>query len=216
MREFFSIIKRFAGPYKGYLTGSILLNLLSAIFNLFSFAMIIPILDIIFNPQSYENQVIAFKTWSESADVKEFLMGNLNATACYLNTEFGGSTTLLIIGCFFGFITLLKTASQFASTVAIIPMRTGIVRDIRVIIYQKLLSLPIGYFTNQKRGDIMARIGGDVNEVENSITSSLETLIKNPILIAIYFTTLFSLSWELTLFTITVVPFISFIMGAIG
>ena len=216
MREFFRVIRRFAGPYKGYLAGSILLNLLSAIFNLFSFAMIIPILDIIFNPAAYEGKVMAFKSWSESADMKEFLMDNLNATACYLNTEFGGSTTLLIIGCFFGLITLFKTASQFASIIALAPMRTGIVRDIRVMIYKKLLSLPIGYFTGQKRGDIIARMGGDVGEVENSITSCLEMLIKNPILIIIYFTTLFYISWELTLFTIAVVPVISLIMGAIG
>ena len=215
MREFFKVLKRFVGPYKWYLGGSIFLNLLSAVFNLFSFAMIIPILDILF--KTNEGVTYTFIEWSDSTyEFKDILMNNMSYFVSHLNEQVGGSNTLLIIGCIFGFVTLLKTASYFASAAVLVPMRTGIMRDIRIRIYKKLLSLPIGFFSHQKKGDIIARMSGDVNEVENSITSSLEMLIKNPILIAIYFVTLFYISWELTLFTLAVVPVISLTMGAIG
>ena len=214
MRDFLKLIKRFLKPYMGYFVGSVSLNLLSAVFNLFSFAMIIPILDIIFKTNEATYQFIA---WDNSAyDFKDILMNNLSYYVTDLNAKVGGSNTLLIIGCIFGFITLLKTASSFGATAIMVPLRTNIVRDIRVLIYKKLLNLNLGFFSNQRKGDIIARMGGDVNEVEFSLTSSLEMLIKNPILIIIYFATLFYLSWELTLFTLAVVPIISFVMGFLG
>lgn len=213
MRDFWKLLKRFVGPYKGYLGGSILLNLLSAVFNLFSFAFIIPILDILFktNHTTYE-----FIPWDSGAPLKDMLFNNMYYAVTQLIEKFGGSTTLLIIGLFFGFTTLLKTACYFGSAAVMVPLRTGVVKDIRVLIYNKLLNLPISFFSDQKKGDIIARMSGDVNEVENSITSSLDMIIKNPILILVYFSMLVYLSWELTLFTIAVVPLMAWTMGAIG
>lgn len=213
MRDFWKLLKRFVGPYKGYLGGSILLNLLSAVFNLFSFAFIIPILDILFktNHTTYE-----FIPWDSGAPLKDMLFNNMYYAVTQLIERFGGSTTLLIIGLFFGFTTLLKTACYFGSAAVMVPLRTGVVKDIRVLIYNKLLNLPISFFSDQKKGDIIARMSGDVNEVENSITSSLDMIIKNPILILVYFSMLVYLSWELTLFTIAVVPLMAWTMGAIG
>ena len=213
MRDFWKLLKRFVGPYKSYLGGSIILNLLSAIFNLFSFAFIIPILDILFKT---DHTTYEFIPWDSGADLKEMLFNNMYYAVTQLIDKFGGSTTLLIIGLFFGFTTFLKTACYFGSAAVMVPLRTGVVKDIRVLIYNKLLSLPISFFSDQKKGDIIARMSGDVNEVENSITSSLDMIIKNPILIVVYFSMLIYLSWELTLFTIAVVPFMAWIMGAIG
>ena len=213
MRDFWKLLKRFVGPYKGYLGGSIILNLLSAIFNLFSFAFIIPILDILFKT---DHATYEFIPWDSGADLKDMLFNNMYYGVTQLIDKFGGSTTLLIIGLFFGFTTFLKTACYFGSAAVMVPLRTGVVKDIRVLIYNKLLALPISFFSDQKKGDIIARMSGDVNEVENSITSSLDMIIKNPILIVVYFSMLIYLSWELTLFTIAVVPFMAWIMGTIG
>ena len=213
MKDFWKLLKRFVGPYKGYLGGSIILNLLSAIFNLFSFAFIIPILDILFKT---DHTTYEFMPWDSAADMKDILFNNMYYAVTQLIDKFGGATTLLIIGLFFGFTTLLKTACYFGSAAVMVPLRTGVVKDIRTLIYNKLLSLPISFFSDQKKGDIIARMSGDVNEVENSVTSSLDMIIKNPILIVVYFSMLIYLSWELTLFTIAVVPLMAWIMGAIG
>ena len=212
MKAFWKVLRRFAAPYKKYLAGSVVLNLLSAVFNIFSFSLLIPILNILFE---MDTKVYEFMPW-EGIPSKEQLMNNLYYGVSSLIDRWGGSTTLLILGCVFGLMTLLKTSCYFASSAVMVPLRTGIVRDIRVMIYNKLLSLPMGFFNRQKKGDIIARMSGDVNEIENSIISSLDMIIKNPILIICYFAALIYFSWELTLFTLTVVPAMAWGMSAIG
>ena len=212
MKQFWKVLKRFAAPYKRYLAGSVILNLLSAVFNIFSFALLIPILNILFK---MDTTVYEFMPW-EGMPGKDQLMNNMYWYVSQLIARWGGSTTLLILGCIFGGMTLLKTSCYFASSAVMVPLRTGIVRDIRTMVYNKLLSLPMGFFNKQKKGDIIARMSGDVNEIENSIISSLDMLIKNPILIICYFSALIYFSWELTLFTLTVVPAMAWGMSAIG
>ena len=212
MKQFWKVLKRFAAPYKAYLGGSVVLNLFSAVFNIFSFALLIPILNILFK---MDTTVYEFMPWN-GLPGKDQLMNNMYWYVSQLIEKWGGSTTLLILGCVFGVVTLLKTSFYFASSAVMVPLRTGIVRDIRTMVYNKLLSLPMGFFSKQKKGDIIARMSGDVNEIENSIISSLDMLIKNPILIICYFSALIFLSWELTLFTLTVVPVMAWGMSAIG
>lgn len=213
MKEFLQVIRRFVGPYKQYLAGSVILNILSAVFNIFSFTLIIPILKMIFN---LESEVYTFIPWDGGASFKEMLLNNIYYYMSSLITTFGPSMTLLLLGLFLGVMTALKTGCYFGSSAVMIPMRTGIVRDIRVQVYNKVLSLPLGFFSQERKGDIIARMSGDVNEVENSITSSLDMLIKNPILILFYFGTLLFTSWQLTLFTLLVVPAMAWGMGALG
>lgn len=216
MKEFFKVLKRFVPPYKKYLVICLVFTLLSAILNVFSFMVIIPILQILFNVT--DTSGVVFTPWSEvtSDNFKDVAMDNLIYYLNEMSLEHGSSVVLLLLGLFLVFMTLIKTASYFGSSAAIIPLRTGLVRDMRTMVYDKLLSLPLGYFSKLRKGDIMARMTGDVGEVENSIVSSLDMLIKNPILIIIYFLTLVYLSWELTLFTICVIPALGWIMGAIG
>ena len=213
MKEFWYILVRFAFPYKKYLGGAIILNLLSAVFNIFSFSLIIPILQMLFK---IDTTVYEFIPWDSGASVKDMLTNNMYYYASTLMERFGGSMTLLLLGLFLGVMTALKTSCYFGSSAIMVPLRTGVVRDIRIMVYDKLMHLPLGYFSQQKKGDIIARMSGDVGEIENSITSSLDMLIKNPILIIIYFATLIFISWELTLFTIAVVPLMAWGMSAIG
>ena len=212
MKSFWRVLKRFAAPYKKYLAGSVILNLLSAVFNIFSFALLIPILNILFKMDS---TVYEFMPWDGVPD-KEQLMNNFYYSVSQIIERFGGSTALLLLGLIFAGMTVLKTSCYFASSAVMVPLRTGIVRDIRVMVYNKLLSLPMSFFSKQKKGDIIARMSGDVTEIEVSIISSLDMLIKNPILIVCYFSALIFLSWELTLFTVTVVPVMAWGMSAIG
>ena len=212
MKAFWKVLKRFAAPYKKYLAGSVILNLFSAVFNIFSFALLIPILNILFK---MDTTVYEFMPWS-STPTKEQIMNNFYYYVSQLIEKFGGSTALLLLGLVFAGMTILKTGCYFASSAVMVPLRTGIVRDIRTMVYNKLLSLPMGFFSKQKKGDIIARMSGDVTEIEVSIISSLDMLIKNPILIICYFTALIYLSWELTLFTVTVVPGMAWGMSAIG
>jgi len=212
MKAFWRVLKRFAAPYKKYLGGSLILNLLSAVFNTFSFALLIPILNILFKMDS---TVYEFMPW-DGMPSKEQLMNNFYYAVSQMIDKWGGSTALLLLGLIFAGMTVLKTSCYFASSAVMIPLRTGIVRDIRIMVYNKLLSLPMGYYNKQKKGDIIARMSGDVNEIETSIVSSLDMLIKNPILIICYFAALIYLSWELTLFTVTVVPLMAWGMSAIG
>ena len=216
MKEFFKVLKRYIPPYKKSLILSLIFTFASAILNVFSFMIIIPILQILF--KITDTSDVAFIPWSEmNADnIKDVLLNNGNY---YLNgfiENYGASTTLLLLGIFLIVMTLLKTASYFGSSAAIIPLRTGVVRDIRTQLYDKVLSLPLGFFSKERKGDIIARMSGDVVEVENSIAGSIDMLIKNPIYIVIYFTTLIYVSWELTLFTILVFPAIGWIMGLVG
>ena len=212
MKAFWRVLKRFAAPYKKYLAGSVILNLFSAVFNIFSFALLIPILNILFKMDS---TVYEFMPWDGVPD-KEQIMNNFYYYVSQMIDRWGGSTALLLLGLIFAGMTILKTGCYFASSAVMIPLRTGIVRDIRTMVYNKLLSLPMGFFNKQKKGDIIARMSGDVTEIEVSIVSSLDMLIKNPILIICYFAALIYLSWELTLFTVTVVPVMAWGMSAIG
>ena len=186
MKEFFKVIKRFVPPYKTSLILSLIFTVLSAILNIFSFMVIIPILQILFKIN--DTSGIEFMDWAmmESGNAKDVIINN---ATWYLNSyaeEYGASMVLLFLGVFLIVMTLLKTGCYFGSSAAIIPMRTGIVRDMRTQLYDKIISLPIGFFSKQRKGDIMARMIGDVGEVENSIATSLDMLIKNPIFIIIY------------------------------
>ncbi|MBQ8812601.1 MAG: ABC transporter ATP-binding protein [Bacteroidales bacterium] len=212
MKAFWKVLKRFAAPYKKYLAGSVVLNLFSAVFNIFSFALLIPILNILFK---MDTTVYEFIPWNGMPS-KDQLMNNFYYYVSSMIDKWGGSNTLLILGLIFALMTVLKTGCYFASSAVMVPLRTGIVRDIRVMVYNKLLSLPMGFFSKHKKGDIIARMSGDVTEIEVSIISSLDMLIKNPILIICYFSALIYLSWELTLFTVTVVPAMAWGMSAIG
>lgn len=214
MKQFWKILVKYATPYKKYMCWAVILNVFSAIFNIFSFTLIIPILQILFG---MDNTVYTFIPWdTPGVGIKELAVNNIYYYVTTMITELGGSITLLILGLFLGVMTALKTSCYFGSSAVMVPLRTGIVRDIRTQVYNKLLSLPLGYFSQQKKGDIIARMSGDVGEIEYSITSSLDMLIKNPILITFYFGTLIFTSWELTLFTIGVVPLMAWGMSAIG
>ncbi len=214
MKEFMALLRRYVAPYRKYLGGSVLLNILSAVLNIFSFTLIIPILKILFN---VDGKVYEFIPW-ETADVstKAKLLNNGYYYVGQFMGEHGVSVTLLLLCLFLCVMTVLKTASYFGSSAVMVPIRTGIVKDLRMEIYRKILSLPLGFFSEERKGDIIARISGDVQEVETSITASLDMLIKNPILIVFYFTTLILISWKLTLFTILFAPLMLWIMGLIG
>ncbi len=213
MKEFFNVLKRFIPPYKKYLFLTVLFNILSAILNIFSFAMIIPILQILFKIQEATYQFIP---WNANMGLKEICMNNFYYYVTRLIETQGASTTLLILGMFLAFMTFLKTGAYFLSSATIIPIRTGVVRDIRNQVYDKILSLPLGFFSEERKGDIIARMSGDVQEIETSIMSSLDMLFKNPILIIAYFSTLIVISWELTLFTLVVLPVMGWLMGLVG
>lgn len=214
MKEFFQILRRFVPPYKKYLTLTVVFNILSAILNIFSFAAIIPILQIIFKT---EKAVAAthLMEWDWN-NLKEVASNNMNYYINWLTGDIGPATTLLVLGLFLATMTFLKTAAYFFSSATVIPIRTGIVRDIRDQLYQKITSLPLGFFSEERKGDIIARMSGDVQEIESSIMSSLDMLFKNPVLIIAYFATLLVISWQLTLFTILFVPIMGWIMGKVG
>ncbi|NMA72712.1 MAG: ABC transporter ATP-binding protein [Bacteroidales bacterium] len=214
MKEFIQVLRRFLPPYKRYVVGAFFLNLLSAVLNIFSFTLIIPILQILFKMDS---RVYSFIPWgTEGVGFKDALVNNFYYYITDLIATHGGSFTLLILGVFLAVMTLLKTSAYFASSAIMIPLRTGIVRDIRVQLYKRVISLPIAFFSEERKGDIIARMSGDVNEVETSVTSSLDMLVKNPILILIYFATLIFVSWQLTLFTVLVLPLMGWVMGTVG
>ena len=216
MKDFFKVLRRFVPPYKKYLLISLFFTLLSAILNVFSFMVIIPILQILFKVS--DTTGVVFTPWEQmtSDNAKDVIIDNATYYLNAFTEEHGASTVLLLLGLFLIFMTLLKTASYFGSSAAIIPLRTGVVRDLRTRLYDKVVSLPIGFFSKERKGDIIARMTGDVGEVETSIVTSLDMLIKNPIFIIIYFTTLIYVSWELTLFTICVFPVVGWVMGSIG
>ena len=213
MREFWKILKRYASPYKACMVWAVVMNILSAVFNIFSFTLIIPILNILFKT---DTTVYEFIPWEADLPMKDIVLNNAYYGVTELIGSYGASTTLLLLGVFLGVMTLLKTSCYFGSSAVMIPLRTGIVRDLRVQVYNKVLSLPLGFFSQQKKGDIIARMSGDVAQIEYTITSSLDMLIKNPILIIFYFATLLITSWQLTLFTVTVVPLMAWGMSMLG
>ena len=216
MKEFLQILRRFVPPYKKYLGLSVLFNILSAVLNIFSFAALIPILQILFQVDG-GIRANDYMEWDGTlGSIKEVATNNLYYYIQEFIVEHSASTALLVIGLFLAFMTFLKTGAYFLSSATIIPIRTGIVRDIRNQLYQKITSLSLGFFSEERKGDIIARMSGDVQEVENSIMSSLDMLFKNPILILFYFVTLICISWQLTLFTILFVPPFGWFMGVVG
>ena len=214
MKEFFQILRRFVPPYKRYLVLTVVFNILSAVLNIFSFAAIIPILQIIFKTEKAVT-VTRLMPWNWD-NIKEIAANNMNYYVNSLIGDIGPTTTLLVLGLFLAVMTFLKTAAYFFSSATVIPIRTGIVRDIRNQLYQKITSLPLGFFSEERKGDIIARMSGDVQEIESSIMSSLDMLFKNPVLIIAYFATLLVISWQLTLFTILFVPVMGWLMGKVG
>ena len=214
MKEFLNVLRRFVPPYKKYLIISVLFNILSVILNIFSFAALIPILQIIFKTGDGE-AATTLMDW-DWAHIQEVLMNNMNYYVNGMIADLGPTTTLLIIGLFLAVMTFLKTGAYFLASASIVPIRTGVVRDIRNQLYQKITSLPLGFFSEERKGDIIARMSGDVQEIENSIMSSLEMLFKNPILIIGYFAMLLFISWQLTLFTLAIVPIMGWFMGWVG
>ncbi len=216
MKEFLQILRRFVPPYKKYLGLSVLFNILSAILNIFSFAALIPILQILFQVDG-GIRANDYMEWDGSlGTIKEVVTNNLYYYIQEFIVAYSASWALLAIGLFLAFMTFLKTAAYFLSSATIIPIRTGIVRDIRNQLYQKINTLSLGFFSEERKGDIIARMSGDVQEVENSIMSSLDMLFKNPILIIAYFATLVAISWQLTLFTLFFVPVFGWFMGFVG
>lgn len=213
MKDFLKLLKRYALPYKASMIWAVILNILSAVFNIFSFTLIIPILQILFK---MDTTVYEFIPWDSAMPQKDILMNNIYYYITVMIDTRGPSNTLLLLGVFLGVMTLLKTSCYFGSSAVMIPLRTGIVRDIRTQVYNKVISLPLAFFSQQRKGDIIARMSGDVAQIEYSITSSLDMLIKNPILIIFYFGTLLVTSWQLTLFTVAVVPLMAWGMSAIG
>ena len=214
MKEFFEVLRRYVAPYKGYLLGSLLFNILSAVLNVFSFVTLMPMLKILFR---IDTQTYVFMAW-DAADksFKDVLVNNMYYYTQTWMGEYGASATLLFLGLFLITATLLKTSTYFASAAIMVPMRTGIVRDIRNSVYHKITELPLSFFSEERKGDIIARMSGDVNEIENSITGSLEMLVKNPILILCYLGVLVYTSWQLTLFTVLVLPLLIWAMSTIG
>ena len=214
MKEFLNVLRRFVPPYKKYLILSVVFNILSAILNIFSFAALIPILQILFQTSDAATAT-ELMDW-DWTNIQAVLMNNMNYYVNGLIAEWGQTTTLLFIGLFLAATTFLKTGAYFLSAATIIPIRTGVVRDIRNQLYEKITSLPLGFFSEERKGDIIARMSGDVQEIENSIMASLEMLFKNPILIVSYFAALIFISWELTLFTLIIVPIMGWFMGWVG
>lgn len=215
MKEFIQVLRRFVAPYKRYLGFSVLFNILSAVLNIFSFAALIPILNILFNIG--QERVTTLKPWPSSMnELPDVLSNNANYYVQTMIDHYGATTTLLFIGLFLAFMTFLKTGSYFLASASVMPIRTGVVRDIRNQLYQKITSLSLGFFSEERKGDIIARMSGDVQEIENSIMASLDMLFKNPILVIAYFTTLLIISWQLTLFTILFVPLFGWFMGLVG
>lgn len=214
MKEFFNLLRRFVSPYKRFVAWAVILNVLSAIFNVFSFSLLIPILNILFKTDG-GNKIYTFMEWG-SAPMKDVAINNFYYYVSQLIEIYGSANTLLWLGLFLAGMTLLKTACYFGSSAVMIPLRTGVVRDIRTLVYSKIMYLPLNFFSSERKGDIIARMSGDVTEIETSITSSLDMLLKNPILIISYFATLFITSWQLTLFTLLVLPSMGWVMGQVG
>ena len=216
MKELFAFLRRFVRPYRRNLAGSVAYNLLSAILNVFSFALIVPILRILFkiSTETYE-----YTPFSQAEGLKDFVnlvKDNFFYKVTDFINQYGESRTLLILGLVLIVMTFFKTACYFGASAVMVPLRNGIVRDIRIQIYDKILSLPMGFFSKERKGDIITRMSGDVTEIENSITQSLDMLIKNPILILVYLGTLIAISWQMTIFTLVIGPIIIWVMGAIG
>ena len=220
MKDFIRILRRFVPPYKKYMVSNIVFNILSAILNLFSFALIIPILNILFklndDVYSYKAWVFYPWTWESWKGTPELIKNNFFWFVSDLIEKEGGSFTLIVLGAFLIISTFLKVGTMYMAFFTMIPIRTGVVRDIRNQINKKITELPLGFFSEERKGDIIARVSGDVNEVETSIMSSLDMLFKNPILIIIYLIGMIVISWQLTVFVLVLLPLAGYVMGQVG
>ena len=213
IKQFFSLLGRYLKPYRKYLTWAVILNFVSQWMNVFSFMALIPILNILFKIDSATYEYIPM-SWDNLN--KDILINNAYYYINHLIELYGPFMILVAMGVVLIIMTLLKTAGYFASAAVMVPLRTGIVRDIRIEVYNKVLRLPLSFFSEERKGDIIARMTADVQVVENSLTSSIDMLIRNPIALMIYFFTLFTVSWQLTLFVLLVLPFAGWIMGVVS
>ena len=221
MKELFRTLKRFIPPYKWYIVGNIFFNILTPILNLLAFSLIMPILNILFKIDKTIYQFISWDTiqlWSEGglSRLGTVVKNNFFYYITQLITEYGASNTLIILGVYLSVITFLKVASAYMGFYCMIPVQTGVVRDIRNSINDKIMELPLGFFSDERKGDIIARVTGDVNNIESSIISSLESLIKNPLMILISLAAMVAISPELTLFVLIVLPIAGYVMGQVG
>lgn len=222
MKDIFMLIRRFIAPYyKGYLSLAVLFNILSALLNLVAFALVMPILNILFQIEERVTTYIPFSSldlttqagWSQ---MKEVATNNFGYFVSQLIETEGASYTLIILGVYLVLMTLLKVGATYLGGFFLVPIRTGVVRDLRNQLNAKILALPLGFFSEERKGDVLARITGDVGEVENSVMSSLDLLLKNPILIFVYLGSMLVISWQLTLFVFLVLPVAGFVMGRVG
>lgn len=221
MKELFRTLKRFIPPYKWYIVGNIFFNILTPILNLLAFSLIMPILNILFKIDKTIYQFVSWDTvqlWSEGglSRLGTVVKNNFFYYITQLITEYGASNTLIILGVYLSVITFLKVASAYMGFYCMIPVQTGVVRDIRNSINDKIMELPLGFFSDERKGDIIARVTGDVNNIESSIISSLESLIKNPLMILISLAAMVAISPELTLFVFIVLPIAGYVMGQVG
>lgn len=213
IKEFFSLLKRYMKPYRKYLTWAVILNFLSQWLNVFSFAALVPILNILFKIDTTKYEYIPMDIHHLNKDV---LINNGYYFINYIIEQNGAFVTLIFMGLILIVMTLLKTTGYFASAAVMVPLRTGIVRDIRIEVYNKVLRLPLSFFSEERKGDIIARMSADVSVVENSLTSSLDMLIRNPIALVVCFITLFTVSWQLTLFVLVILPLAGWVMGSVS
>ncbi len=220
MRDFIQVLRRFVPPYKKYMVWNIVFNVLSALLNLFSFALIIPILQILFkiNKTDYVYQAwrLDLGDWEALKALPDIWINNFFWYVSDVIGRYGGSVALIMLGLFLIVATFLKVAAMYMAFFTMIPIRTGVVRDIRDQINRKITELPLGFFSEERKGDIIARVSGDVNEIEASIMSSLDMLFKNPILILIYLLGMIAISWQLTLFVLILLPLAGYVMGQVG
>lgn len=215
MKEFFNQMGKYFARYKGYIAGTFAMNILAALFNVFSFSILLPILQILFKVNTERYELVDWSTCNVDNLVEVTTNNGYYYSQCLVDT-YGPATTLLVLGIVLASLTLLKTATYFGGSACLMPLRTGIIRDVRADIYKKILSLPLSFFSEERKGDILARVSTDVNEIDSSITSSLDMIIKNPIFILVYVGTMFAMSWQLTLFTLLVVPLLAGGIGRIG
>lgn len=213
IKEFFSLLKRYMKPYRKYLTWAVILNFLSQWLNVFSFAALVPILNILFNIDTTKYEYMPMDIHHLNKDV---LINNGYYFINYIIEQNGAFVTLIFMGLILIVMTLLKATGYFASAAVMVPLRTGIVRDIRIEVYNKVLRLPLSFFSEERKGDIIARMSADVSVVENSLTSSLDMLIRNPIALVVCFITLFTVSWQLTLFVLVILPLAGWVMGSVS
>ena len=213
IKEFFSLLKRYMKPYRKYLTWAVILNFLSQWLNVFSFAALVPILNILFKIDTTKYEYMPMDIHHLNKDV---LINNGYYFINYIIEQNGAFVTLIFMGLILIVMTLLKTTGYFASAAVMVPLRTGIVRDIRIEVYNKVLRLPLSFFSEERKGDIIARMSADVSVVENSLTSSLDMLIRNPIALVVCFITLFTVSWQLTLFVLVILPLAGWVMGSVS